>query len=179
MDERLNDLTNEQLIDAVVNYKKYRYSEEIRDDALRVLKARKVPREKLDWLAEKFVAQKREIEFNKQRLISISRRYKLCALIAATGYFPAIAFIPLFSFLAYLIPGIPFAILWFGCAIVAYVFYALAIHQLLVFRAMVEGENDISLLQYILFYGILFTIYPVIIIYNSFYMSRCIRNYGA
>ena len=44
------------------------------------------------------------------------------------------------------------------------------------FRAKVGDE--ITLLQYILFYGLLFAVSPAIVVYNLFYMRRRSRHFG-
>ena len=105
MDERLKDLTNEQLMDAIVNFKKYGYSEEIRADALRTLETRKIPKAKLDRLAERFVSEKRKVEYDKRELIAISKRYALFAGILLSVYLLAIVFSPILWLVFMLISG--------------------------------------------------------------------------
>ncbi len=105
MDERLKELDNEQLIDTIVNYQKYKYSDAIRDDALRVLKTRKVPKAKLDRLAEKFVSDKRKVEYDKRELTAIAKRYALFAGVSLSVYFLAVVFSPIIWLIIMFITG--------------------------------------------------------------------------
>jgi hypothetical protein len=47
MKEKLKELTDNQLIDVYVNYKKYNYSDDISNEALKLIKKRKIIKDKL------------------------------------------------------------------------------------------------------------------------------------
>jgi len=174
--QKVRDLTDDQLMDVIVNFHKYGYPETIREAAFRELKKRKIPQAEIDRIAEKYVVQKRDEQYEHATLLELYRRYVRCSLVVLAGYF----FTVLLS-LAYAVlrePSLrsvlPFLLL--GTAGVMIGFAVAAIGQNLRFRAVADRADTNRFLVALVYYILVFSFAPLIVTYNIVYMKRVLRR---
>jgi hypothetical protein len=176
MEDKMKALTNEQLIDVIINYEKYKYNEDTRDAAYNVLKTRKISRQKIDVITEKYLSKKKQILYKKTQLNHFVKKYMIFAFTSLILSISPLFFAGLFFvFKLFLIVDI-YPVLTIVLEIAAYVFYLLAMNKNLGFRSIADPAEKITLLKFILYYFLLFSVSPIIIVYNIHYMKKVIKN---
>ncbi|RPJ05895.1 MAG: hypothetical protein EHM28_11175 [Spirochaetaceae bacterium] len=178
MDESLKKLKNDQLVDVIINYKKYKYSEDTRDSAYEILKTRRISREKLFLIAEKYISVNRKIKYTKERLSGLFSQYGKFSLISMIFYSSIILLNIVNIFISEPLIRLIISLLAFVCMIFTYVFHAIAVSKNLVFRSIMDDNYKNDFLNFIIYYFLVLPISPLILIYNVYYMKKSIRNYG-
>ncbi|MBN1523038.1 MAG: hypothetical protein JW904_01035 [Spirochaetales bacterium] len=174
-ENKLKELTDDQLIDIVINYKKYHYPDDSPDIAMTILKKRTVPKEKIELLAEKYIVEKQEIKYEKQELSTLLKDYVKYAvftyIFVVTNYL-LIIFLPVLFFLVFEPVAI---IIAFAIFIITYIFYALTINKYIIFRSIADGMNVNKLINFF-YYAIGYAVSPIVLIYNYFQMKKAIKE---